>query len=463
MINQGGNVHGTRKIRSRLRRALLLGAALAGLAGSATVAPAMAHAQKPNWRDFRVSLSVGPDTDFWFAGGTYYIDGRREAHTTRELQQMLVRNGSTEVWARANTRDEFNTLYDDYSFNTAISRGQLAKSLRLDFNVELMLDRTYGDVACQTPPDFTDYPQIHLSGPWETLRIGEMEAAMRTYGRAVAKRFRASGVDVDTWDIGNETEYGLAGISLGSPTTACDIEEPGYYQAPTNVDPAIGTVTWRDVLRMPEADKIAWLQAHIWPYQARLMRAVEQGIKSVDCNARFSTHMSGLANVTPTFATAFYRALNNGGVKIDESGLSYFPSSPSGLRSVPAFKTLVQTLVREFHRPVFIAETAYPSGPIDDFVGPDEHPFADWDNEIANYPLTPAGQAKFFKDLSAWGLQNRLLSGIRPLYPEVIQYWGPQLSLFDILPGSDPWLGVSKPGLSAIRDGLQHGDPNAFS
>ena len=66
---------------------------------------------------------------------------------------------------------------------------------------------------------------------------------------------------------------------------------------------------------MPEAQRITWLRTHLWPHEARMLAAVAEGIRSVDPQARFSTHVSGVSSVLPAQAVAFYKAMRDAGFR----------------------------------------------------------------------------------------------------------------------------------------------------
>ena len=65
--------------------------------------------------------------------------------------------------------------------------------------------------------------------------------------------------------------------------------------------------------------------------------------------------------------------------------------------------------MREFKKPVFIAEYAYNAEQGDANAG---H-FGSWNKQMEGYPLTEKGQADALRDLTTWGLEVGL-SGIRP-------------------------------------------------
>ena len=201
---------------------LLAGVALAGLATVVCAGSATAQVPDKKAKDFRVALSVSPFTTFQFEVGTVYSDGATTAANATELQAMFKAHGSTEVFSRASTMNDRNRNPDgspngiaDHGLDRAVANGKIARDLGLDFNIELGVFRTYGDLLCQTPPDFSDYPEIDQR-PWHELNLAEMQTALRQYGAAVATRFKNEGIDVSTWDIGNEIDFGFAGVDAAA-------------------------------------------------------------------------------------------------------------------------------------------------------------------------------------------------------------------------------------------------------
>lgn len=369
---------------------------------------------EPAATDFRVALSVSSFAEFVLSSGITYRDGGIEATDLESLQQLFVRYGATEVFSRLGTVEQVNTPADRTLAGT-LRRATVAHSLGLSFNPEVSLFGTYGDVSCQTPPEFAGYPDLGFSGEWTDLTLEEMLPILEAYGELIAQTILDTGVTVNVWDLGNEIEYGTAGVAVAPIPGACDNEAgPNWYQPPDNVDPDIGT---RDVISLftsPVADQIAWLNENLWPYEAQLLKAVADGIREVDPNARFATHIAN--SHSAEFAVAFYEAMSDGGMDFDELGLSFYPSSPLDLDlagRIDAFKATVTALNTTFGKPVFVAEYAYPASRI--LFGP----FSNWDNKVPGYSLRERGQAQLLRDLTAWGSENGL-SGIRPWAPDFV-------------------------------------------
>lgn len=412
------------------------------------IAAPRSHKHPPESK-FRISLSVSPFTELLLRNGITFTDGRMTAKSAKDLQMLFVAHGANEVYARIATTQKYRIGVGDHSMDRGLERARIAKDLNLPFNPELGLFNIYGDIRCQPAPDFSDYPQIKLERPWASLTLDQMENSLRSYGAIAARQILSTGVKVRIWDLGNEVEFGTAGVAVRPMPGGCDDTAggPGWYKAPDKVDPAIGKMSAVELLRMPEAERISWLQQHVWPYEARLLKAVAEGIRSVDPRARFSTHVSGATAVLPAQAVAFYRAMEKGGFVVDEMGLSFYPTAsaiPPG--RLQAFKETAIALQRGFKKPVFVAEIGYPAAPMRrGFI---------WNDAVKGYPLTPQGQADFFRDLAAWGVQTGVLSGIRPWAPDIPGTpWGP-MSFFDIHGKS----AGARPALNAIAEGASSTD-----
>jgi len=408
--------------------------------------------KQPANPNFRVSLSVSPFAEILFESGVVYTDGKITAKSVEELQRLFVAHGASEVYARIATSREKTPGFGDHSLNRGLMRARLAKSLGLPFNPELGLFKVYGDVRCQPSPDFSDYAELKVPGPWTSLTIEQMLPIVRTYGAVVAKLILETGVKVNVWDLGNEVDFGIAGLSPGPLPSACDeISGPNWYQPPNRVDPEIGKKALLDLLKLPESERIAWLQAHVWPHEARILAATADGIRSVDPGAKFSSHVSGVLAVRSNEAMAFFAAMKKGGYLPDQLGFSFYPSpTPDPPDRLQAFKKTVMTVGTEFKRPVFVAEFAYPAAA----KAAQDGPFASWSHALDHYPLTPEGQADLLRDLAGWGIAHGL-SGIRPWGPDTTVTAWDSFALFDL----NGKKANARPGLSAIAEGAQASQP----
>jgi arabinogalactan endo-1,4-beta-galactosidase len=392
---------------------------------------------------FRLALSVDPFTGVLFSAGYTFTDGLTTATDVASLQALYVAHGANEVYARISTEKVPTGSADDHSEQTALGRAALARSLGIHFNPELGLWSHYGDVGCEPGPDFSAYPSIQLPGAWNTLTVEQMATALHDYAALVASDIVQTGAVVEPWDIGNEIDLGVAGVApRGINCTE--------YVAPDGVDPAIGQTTEMELFAGTESDRIAWLQQHIWPYEAQLLAAVEAGIRSVVPAAHFATHIS--QSRSPTFAVAFYGAMLDGGFALDQLGFSSYLSATGEPSRVAAFKATVAAVATAYQLPVFVAEFAYPAG----FIS-DGGPYGDWLNAVPNYPISDDGQRRILQDLASWATTAGV-SGVRPWAPDVVVFGWDGMALFELDGGT---IAVGR-SLDGLRNGLAHPDDSAF-
>lgn len=406
---------------------------------------------------FRISLSPGPWATAMFAAGIQYTDGQETASTPAELIGLFASHGANEVYARVNTRNAWSAGPDS-RLTTALERAQQATAAGMPLNIELGLFRTYGEITCQTPPDFSDYPAIQDFFPpsktgWHELTLAEMKDLLARYGLLVASAVKNTGVTVNVWDLGNEVDFGTAGVAPPPfPGNPCDGEEGSsdWYAAPDTLDPDIGQTSALTLATMPEPDRIAWLQANIWPYEAQLLAATASGIRAVFPDAKVATHLSG-AFLTPTWVTAFYDAMAANGFVVDEYAFSYYPTAADDPDvKLANVKAIVAGLrAKDPARGVFIAEFGYPS------AAP-TGPYATWNHPPSGYALTEADQYRFLFELASWGRAGGL-DGIRPFAPELLLGWEPFASFRAERSGAR-----AKPVIDAVWYGASAPDPSAL-
>lgn len=163
-------------------------------------------------QDYRVSLSVSPFTEIVLNSGTSFRDGGITATTVEGVQRLFMSHGSNEVYARIATTQKYRTGFGDHSMDRGLERARMAAALHLPFNPELGLFRIYGDIRCQPAPDFTGYPAIKLPGPWASLSLDQMAAALRAYGAAAARQILATGVQVRIWILATKSNLALPAL-----------------------------------------------------------------------------------------------------------------------------------------------------------------------------------------------------------------------------------------------------------
>lgn len=368
---------------------------------------------------FRVALSLSPFSLNQFEEGYTFQVGDQTASTPSQLQSIYRSMGSTEMYVRIATKRHRTYNADGsldntvdgkkdenanvHTFDQALELCRIAQSLNIPINPEIMCAYTYMDMDKIQAPRFEEYPDIYAlqnGKKWEELSLNEILVILEKYGEFVADSILATGCTVRNWNLGNEANFGFAGIGMGQPT-AVD-SKLGSASAMKRYTSAIFGV-W-------------WLKKHVWKYEAQTLAALKRGIlkaynkASIDAsNVKFSTHIATVV-FTPRACASFFRYMASHGYAMETAGISYYPSAPA--MSFDKKKLLTKTVTRINKKcgiPVFIGEFSYPSGPMDG-------PFAGWNQQLDDYEKTPQGQADIYTDVIAWGKMNGV-AGIR--------YWAP--------------------------------------
>ena len=340
---------------------------------------------------YRLALSVSPFTTTLLGAGVTFSDGPRTATTPTQLQKLYVAHGSTEVFVRVATEMTPPAgSGPDHSYTAALARAALARSLALPLNPELGLWADYGDVTCQPPPDFSPYPSIDVPGPWNTLTLAQMVPVLRAYGTLMAHALLDAGTTVRIWDIGNEIDFGTAGVApQGIRAARFRVGRPGRRR------PGHRPANGRGAPADARAARVAWLSAHVWPNEAKIIAAVADGIIAVDPNARFATHISQATDTA--FAQAFYARWSR----------AAFGSTSSASRTTRAHRPprcARRRSARRSRRAGAGGEAGVLGGVRLPGGADRDRDVLEWNNALPSYALTPAGQAEVLHDLASWGV-----------------------------------------------------------
>ena len=392
--------------------------------------------------DFRVALSLSPFTLNQFDAGYTFQVGDKTATTPAELQQIYKDLGSTEMYVRLATK-RHKTYNPDgtldnttdgkpdenanvHTFDQVMQTCRIAASLNIPINPEVMCAYIYMDMDGTQAPRFykTDYPELYASNPtwaailkngdakWEELSLDDICTVLEIYGEFVADSILATGCTVNDWNLGNEANFGFAGIGIGVPNS--------FDQTLAKAGPM--------KRYMASLFSLWWLKKHVWCYNAKQYAAVKRGILKAYAkagkdasNVRFSTHIATVTS-TPRATASFFSYMAEHGYAVDVAGISYYPSAPA--MSFNKKKMLTKTVTRINKKcgvPVFIGEFSYPS---QDMVGP----FAGWNQQLGSYKKNQQGQADIYRDVIAWGKEHGLI-GIRYWAPDYEGEWYP-MSMF---------------------------------
>lgn len=366
---------------------------------------------------FRVALSLGQGVEDTFESGYVFEHGGTIASNQKELQQLYINAGANEMFVRINTKryNDGDLSIDPehaelHSLETGINTCKIASELDIPINPEIMLAYTYMDSFSQQAPNFKDYPEINKPNkPWSEYTLDEMNKVLTQYGELVASELLSTGCEVKYWNLGNEANFGFGGVNVGLKTA---------------VNPELENKNLWEMYMLPSFGT-DWLKENVWNYNGKMMAALAKGIKKVDPNAKFSTHIT-TAVADKKFATTYFKTLEKNGFKVDQAGISFYPTSMSYLPDpVATVKEMIVAINKEIKKPVFIAEYAFPSEEMT------SGPFQDWDVPLNGYEITESGQSQFTEDFIKWGIKNGV-SGIRPWAPDLaLNHWGP-MSLFTV-------------------------------
>ena len=407
--------------------------------GAVKSANAGSNASEP----FRVALSLSPFTLNQFDAGYTFKVGDQTATTPADLQKIYQSLGSTEMYVRLATKRHKTYKADGtldnttdgkadenanvHTFDQVMQTCKLAAALNIPINPEVMCAYIYMDMDGTQAPRFykSDYPELYATNPtwarilkdgeakWEELSLEDICTVLEIYGEFVGDSILATGATVNDWNLGNEANFGFAGIGIGMPNSFDQqLAKAGVMKR-----------------YMSSLFGLAWLKNHVWKYEAQTLAAVQRGIRKSYTKlgkdvskVKFSTHIATVV-ATPRACASFFNYMIEHGYDMQTAGISYYPSAPA--MSFNKWKLLTKTVTRINKKcglPVFIGEFSYPS---QDMVGP----FAGWNKQLGKYTKNQQGQADIYRDVIAWGKDHGLI-GIRYWAPDYEGEWYP-MSMFE--------------------------------
>lgn len=360
--------------------------------------------------EFRIALSLGQDIDDYLEQGVKYKIGDKLIDSKIDLEKADIDAGATEMFVRIATKryDDGDLSVDGYhaaihNLETCLETCEIAAELDIPINPEIMCAYTYMDGFTPQGPDFSDYPEIDKPDKeWSEYTLDEMCSVLEQYGELVAEEVLATGCTVEYWNLGNEANFGFAGVTVGLETA---------------VNPELAT---KSVYDMYALDHIGadYLKENVCKYNAQMMSALADGIKKVQPDAKFGTHVA--CQNDAYFNITYYNTLKEYGMDLDQAGISIYPTNEAANYSddyMGDMKEVIKAVVEECDLPMFIAEYSYPTkemtGQLDT-----------WDVPVPGYDLSIADQARFTADFVDWCKDNGV-SGIRPWGPDVLGDWEP--------------------------------------
>ena len=395
---------------------------------------------KKSKENFRVALSLSPFTLNQFDQGYTFKVGDKTATTPTELQRIYRDLGSTEMYVRLATKRHKTYNADGtldnttdgkkdenanvHTFDQVMQSCRIAASLDIPINPEVMCAYIYMDMDGTQAPRFyeSDYPELYAKPEfanimrgkeWKDLSLAEICTVLEIYGEFVADSILATGATVNDWNLGNEANFGFAGIGIGTPNSFDKkLAKAGQMKR-----------------YMSSLFSLGWLKKHVWCYNVQQYAAIKRGIlkayekagKDVS-NVKFSTHIATVTS-TPRATCAFFKYMMENGYDLQTAGISYYPSAPAmSFNKKKMFTKTVTRINKKCGVPVFIGEFSYPS---ENMVGP----FAGWNKQLKGYKKDQQGQADIYRDVIAWGKEHGLI-GIRYWAADYEGEWYP-MSMFE--------------------------------
>lgn len=134
---------------------------------------------------------------------------------------------------------------------------------------------------------------------WQGLSVAETASKLRSETFALVSSYKAQGIPVEVYSVGNEIDIGILQF------------RPGERIA---LPPAGMTVL-----------DVNYLRASVWPTEAILLKAGIEGVKAADPNAKIVLHIAGLSLPVPSdiFTKAFFKFMVDQGVPFDIAALSH--------------------------------------------------------------------------------------------------------------------------------------------
>lgn len=279
----------------------------------------------------------------------------------------------------------------DYATQTALR----AQQAGLKPYLVIFLSEGWADLVKQPAP-----------AAWKPLSTEKKLAAIEAYTESVVSHMTKHGVDINTFEIGNEIDFGICG----------EFEEE-----------------W------PRRVSREFMQANVWPRMAPILKAAQAGVLKAQPKAKFILHLSQWNSAD--YCISFWQAMLGAGVKLDIPGLSYYPSSAKepAQRRFDYLQAQVGKIVEALHKPVLICETGYPATA--NFGGQ----FAAWNLPCEGYPLSDDGQAKWIGDMIALVRRDPNFAGVF--------YWSPEWydgGLWDAFALFDAH-GIARPGVRSFK------------
>jgi len=225
---------------------------------------------------------------------------------------------------------------------------------------------------------------------WAGKSVSETAALMEQHAYDTAMYFKSKGLDVEIYELGNETDIGMV-----------DFLPNRRIPVPPGVD---------------FVNDRTWLRENVWSVQAVLLKAAAAGIRRAAPSARIAVHAASLESGTgPQMGPDFFRAMRDFGVDYDIAAISHpyaqgeRPWNLSRYSSAcwqKRFARIVDQIAVP-GKPVMMVEASYQSSPETLLSAP-----------MPDFPFTPQGQAAFAREMFRFATNHPSITGWFWFYPE---------------------------------------------
>jgi arabinogalactan endo-1,4-beta-galactosidase len=223
---------------------------------------------------------------------------------------------------------------------------------------------------------------------WRGLSVADTADKVRAHTKAVAADYKARGLKIAMYEIGNEIDTGILNFRPGERIPL----------------PSDGNVL----------DNLEYLRSQVWATEATLLKAGIAGVREVDPNARIILH-SAMLGTTPADAVvkAFYKAMVDNGVQFDIAGLSLpYPQGPWRVNEYTTdcwFGRMQETTdyIARLGKKSMIVEGSYANSNQGMVATP-----------MPEFPYSDAGQTAWVREHLRFGNNTPNIQGFMYFYPD---------------------------------------------
>jgi arabinogalactan endo-1,4-beta-galactosidase len=226
---------------------------------------------------------------------------------------------------------------------------------------------------------------------WAGKSVAETAALMEQHAFDTATYFKAQGLNVEIYELGNEIDIGMVDFV---PLRRIAVPDEG-----------VDLVNNR-----------TWLRDNVWSVEATLLKAAAAGIRRAAPGARIALHAASIESGTgPQFGPEFYQAMRDFGVDYDIAALSNPYAQGNRAWRLSEYSTAcwfrrqsrIVDQIAVPGKPVMIVEASYQNNPATLISKP-----------MRDFPFTPAGQSDWLREQLRFATHHPSIVGWFWFYPE---------------------------------------------